>query len=451
MTSIMKPIHALILTAAALLLPSCDSKPTMRETLPADAAAELNELIETVLPSLGGKGNSLANALFGKGAVEDMLDELGETYGELLEDYDETGDARLKSDPDAITPLHVAVMFRREALVRELLKQGADPNAMQRTSEELLKSNPALPAEMDPPLCWAVVSQWGVDKELTPESTIRLIDMLVAAGADARGDAGGHALNMCTVGVGDEAVYLHLLELGADPMRGYSSIKGQEAMELVLNRGWRRAAERLKAAGLLQVDARRETGSSARYDEDGNLEAEWKRMETPLHRKVKEYVLHEDYVDDEQGRERARKLVTAIGLDGLADAAEEAGKDEEERYAEPMLQETIALLLDLGADVNAPHEASSTEGDILTPLLAALEKLPPADAPQERIEARGWLLLQLLQHGGTLDTRFPQSGGYGGYGERAGRSAAELIRAHTALAAWLEAQGVHLSPPEKNE
>ncbi len=48
---------------------------------------------------------------------------------ELLQHYAETGNAKLRPPLIHQTMLHLAVKYRKEALVRELLQQGADPNA----------------------------------------------------------------------------------------------------------------------------------------------------------------------------------------------------------------------------------------------------------------------------------------------------------------------------------
>ncbi len=382
----MKPLSAFLACAAALLFAACDSQPTMQETLPADAAAELHELLETVLPAAKEEDREVA----------DLID--------LLEEYDKTGNAALRGEPNDMTPLHLAVMYRREALVRELLRQGADPNATMRTSEELRESIPELPAEMDAPIVWAVVAGWGLEPEKnTVEISLRLIDMLVEAGADAKGAAGGHALLMSTVG-SEEAVYVRLLELGADPGLGYLPNRQQDAaIHLALRNGWRRAAEHLKAAGRLEIDKR---FVHCTMQEEG--EEEWKQWHTLLYNVV-------------------RALRYSEGTnEGISQQAREG----------------IRLVLELGADVNAPHQ-QYPNSDITTPLLAALEQLPPEDAPQACIEAYGWLLQQLLQHGGDLNTRYPK--------ERfeprlSNKTAADIIRAHAPIAQWLAEHGCPLPP-----
>ncbi len=371
----MKKLTSIMTCAAALMLASCESKPSMRENLPRDAAAELNELIETVLPEAGD---------------EELLD--------LLEDYDATGNVALTSATNAITPLHVAVMFRREALARELLRQGGDPNAQLPTPKRLLESSPGMSTEMDAPIVWAVVPQCGLEQEHnTTERTLRLIDQLVAAGAKVDGAAGGHALLMCTVN-SDEPVFLRLLELGARPTQGYLPDQGHKnaATYQALRNGWRQAAEKLHAAGFVEIDRRFVSSTVWSGNEV------WEKEATLLYSLVESYRYSED---------------SEVGI-------------------EQRTRDALSLVLDLGADVNAALR-QDWESGISTPMLLAVEKLPPNNAPQAHLEARGWLLLQLLQHGGDLNARLSPDK----------PTVLETLRSHPRLAAWLQEHGYTLPTP----
>ena len=371
----MKKLTSIIACAAALLLACCDNKPTMRETLPPDAAAELNELIETLLP---------------KDDDEELL--------HLLEDYDATGNVALTSSPTAVTPLHVAVKFRREALARELLRQGADPNAQLPTPKRLLESSPGMSTEMDAPITWVLVPQRGLEQERnTTEQTIRFIDLLVAAGAKVDGAAGGHALLMCTV-TSDESVFLHLLELGASPTQGYQPDQARRnaATYQALRNGWRRAAEKLNAAGFVEIDRRFVSSTVWSGNEV------WEKEATLLYSLVESYRYSED---------------SDVGI-------------------EQRTRDAICLVLDLGADVNSALRRDRESG-ISTPMLLAVEKLPLNNAPQAHLEARGWLLLRLLQHGGDLNARLSPDNS----------TVLETLRSHPRLAAWLQEHGYTLPTP----
>ncbi len=372
----MKTLPSLLLCVAALLA-ACERQPTMRDTLPPDAAAELGELMEEVLPVVD-------TETFFKAS------KCGDELLEMFETYNTTGNPRLRCEVDQHTPLHIAVLFRCEALVRELLRQGADPNAADAEREGIR------------PLEWTVQPMAGVGRYARPDASIRLIDALVAAGAEVKGEAGSAALRRCARYMRSEGqeVFLHLLNLGAPPLPG-------STVQDVLDNGWFEAAERLLAAGLLPADARI-TISGTRGDVSNPDEVHEKV--TLLYRLLPRYMAlagGEDYGEWQQNKE------------------------------------TLKLLLEKGADVNALQYDPRFPGTCLTPWLGLLELLPNEDAPQARIEACGVLVLQLLQHGGRLEARYPENELRP---ELSGKSVADILRAHPRLASWLAAQGVELLP-----
>ncbi len=77
-----------------------------------------------------------------------------------------------------------------------------------------------------------------------------LLDALVAAGADVKGDAGTRALYHCAAydSAAKEEVFLHLLELGADPARPLEGFDGPLAYYAAYA-GWPRALARLLPDG----------------------------------------------------------------------------------------------------------------------------------------------------------------------------------------------------------
>ncbi len=367
------------LLGIAALLSSCDSQPTMRDTLPPDAAAELTELMDEILPVVDERTFFKASK-----CSEELL--------EMFEVYNATGNPRLCCEVDGHTPLHLAVLFGCEALVRELLRQGADPNAQLGTDDES--------QEGIRPLVWTVQPMESLGFYPRPDASIRLIDALVAAGAEVKGTAGSVALRRCAANAVGQEVFLHLLDLGAVPMPG-------ETAQEVLDNGWFEAAEYLLAAGMLPADARITVRGSR-----GDLcqPEEVAGMVTLLYRLLPRYMF---FAGSEEGEEWQRRN-----------------------------RETLSLLLEKGADVNAPQEDVRFPGLILTPLLGLLEFLPGDEVSPARLEACGWLVLQLLQHGGRLDARYPQNALRP---QLSGKSVAEILRAHPRLAAWLEARGVSLA------
>ncbi len=248
-------IPILCCAAALLLLPAFGDvqapAPLSAEAtafLPADAAAEfrdLNAIIvrgyeqmmaeafnEEALSERPAKDQEAARALIGEARA----------YITILDEYARTGNPNQATPLTRQTPLHFAVMFRKEALVREMLRQGADPNARSALNG----------TEMDGPLTWAIGFAPLGDVKPDKDSSLRLIDMLVAAGAEVKGDVGGAMLVMLPLlrFEGAEEVYLHLLELGADPRVAFVQPGMEQHLVALQEKGWHRAALRLKEQGI---------------------------------------------------------------------------------------------------------------------------------------------------------------------------------------------------------
>ncbi len=401
---------SLLLSAAALLLTACERPVEPPAFLPADAAAEYVDLRGRITGEYEHMLDEAEKIDWSKSLFkrpDDADERLGalrrefEAQTRMLDEYARSANPNLATPEARQTPLQLATMHRKEALVRELLRQGADPNARSFFNGR----------ELDAALSWAVCHSTVGDARADKESALRLIKMLVDAGADVTGDVGGHCLFMLSIQnyEGAEDVYLHLLDLGADPNKGIIDMEDPMGRySSLISRGWSRAARRLHAEGRFKVDDRRVTSSSSCYDEEGNLEREWKTRETMLYSEIKLCILYDD------------------------DAEFAALK-----------RQSIALLLELGADIHAPHKGG------MTPLFEALRQLPKADAPQEQVENRGKLLLLLLEHGASMNTPCPAEDGT--LAAHSGKTMADILRSRPRLAAWLAEHGHPLPAPAPGE
>ena len=213
------------LGCAALLL-SCS--PQDKGSATPEAAAEL-ALISSYLPEIG---------------IDEVLEipESEEIYT-LMSDFATTADARLASRHAGITMLHLACLFKKPELARCLLLDHADPNARTGTG--------------DTPLGLAV-SMRGVEDEHTNDDTIiRLLDTLIAGGADLTLHAAEDMplLNYAGLNCYSEKVFLHLLDKGcsfdettcqAPAMMGWNT-----ALKRMLDMGAARTPEAMEALLLM--------------------------------------------------------------------------------------------------------------------------------------------------------------------------------------------------------
>ncbi len=355
----MTPLLRYILPLTALILSACDGGYEAPPTLSPKAAAEYLQVCERLEDVVQKTFDQLdeARGFFEK---EDEMTaihrRLGQEILDLLDAYGKSGDAALTTPTMHQTMLHFAVQHRMETLVDELLRQGADPNAVCDVSYMGLN-------EMDAPLVWTILPDVRGD-ELAHmpyrETAIRLIDRLVAGGARTNDDAGGHALLFCSISrhEGAEDVYLHLLEQGANPRLGYMRHTRhgnddeeyfQQAVGFFLHSHWPRALRKL-------IDM-------------GHLPAEWRNE----HKKTLLFILVEEHVTEL--REGCRDEDAAAGRLSL-----------------------IRVLLECGAGPNTP------QGGGWTPLnyAACLRPNEPEFAPewQELIDL-------LLSHGGNTAAIVP--------------------------------------------
>ncbi len=174
--------------------------------------------------------------------------------------YREERNARAVSPTHRITPLHLAAAAQEPELVRQLLDEGADPNAR-------MLSRPAEGCGLAPgdtPLTLALRREASFETQRDIEGAAAVVDALLRAGADISltGHAGSTPLALCAesyrfergfdYATGDptlsgEDFALCLLAAGA---RG-----GQAEAELMLHNGWGRALGKMLELGLVERPA----------------------------------------------------------------------------------------------------------------------------------------------------------------------------------------------------
>lgn len=123
----------------------------------------------------------------------------------LMADFAANPDARRTMPVSGVSMLHLACLFKKAELARCLLLDNADPNATT--------------AAGDTPLSLAVSIRGVEEEHLTDEETIRLIDTLIAGGADLNQHVAEDMplLNYAGLNSYSEKVFLHLLDKGCRP------------------------------------------------------------------------------------------------------------------------------------------------------------------------------------------------------------------------------------------
>lgn len=160
----------------------------------------------------------------------------------LMSDFSATANAQLQSRPSGISMLHLACVFKKPELARCLLLDHADPNATT--------------AMGDTPLGLAVAMRGAEDTSTDEDTLIKLIDTLVAAGADTSRNIMPDdipLLDYAGLNCYSEKVFLHLLDLNcpscettaqAPAMMGWNTalkrlldkgaVKSQDSMDILL-------------------------------------------------------------------------------------------------------------------------------------------------------------------------------------------------------------------------
>lgn len=139
----------------------------------------------------------------------------------LLQHYAKTKDAKYTTPKHHITLLHLACLFKKPALVLQLLKNGADPNATTIDDEG---------SPIDTPLRFAMSP--GITEADTDDISILIINLLVKHGADTKGaiSHGEGLLATAAATCDSRNIVQHLLQLAPEPT--------VHDLALLLERGW---------------------------------------------------------------------------------------------------------------------------------------------------------------------------------------------------------------------
>ena len=214
-----------LLMVSNLFISSCGPKDRGHAT--PEAAEEL-ALISSYLPEI---------------SIEEVLEiPAPDEVFFLMSDFSATANAQLQSRPSGISMLHLACVFKKPELARCLLLDHADPNAST--------------AMGDTPLGLAVAMRGAEDSATDEDTLIKLIDTLVAAGADTSRNIMPDdipLLDYAGLNCYSEKVFLHLLDLNcpscettaqAPAMMGWNTalkrlldkgaVKSQDSMDILL-------------------------------------------------------------------------------------------------------------------------------------------------------------------------------------------------------------------------
>lgn len=210
------------LIGGSLLLSSC--RPPDRGHATPQAAEEL-ALVTAYLPEVG------LDEVLELPDVQDIF--------ALVADFEINPDPRKAAQPSGITMLHLACLFKKTELARCLLLDMADPNARTATG--------------DTPLSLAVAMRGVEDDSVTDESTIALIDTLVAGGANLQLPAPGDMtlLNYSGLNCFSEKVFLHLMDKGCQA--------DETTCQAPAMMGWNTALKRMLDSGSAHAPGAKDT------------------------------------------------------------------------------------------------------------------------------------------------------------------------------------------------
>lgn len=348
---------ALPLVLAASMLLSC--APQDKGNATPEAAAEL-ALISSALPEIG---------------IDEILElPAADEIHLLLADFAAQADARLGSSPSGITMLHLACLFKKPELARCLLLDKADPNAVS--------------AQGDTPLGLAVALRGAEDDTVTADTLIRLIDILVAGGADITRNTAEDMplLNYAGLNCFSEDVFLHLLELGCP--------QDETSCQAPAMMGWNTALKRMLEAGAGDAPNARETMLLMAA---ANLHADTVKLLL-------------DAGADVNGGQLAGTTPLLEAAGHLLSPAEE-----EEPAHKAMILDVCALLIKRGADpylaeVRQEESVAFCAADILSrdaATLAALKERGVELTPRTIAFTQGVELLEAIGKAGALEQQVP--------------------------------------------
>ncbi len=311
------------------------------------------------LCSCGPSVDALGHASFEQAEFEQVAASMNEEARAVVEHYRSTRDARHASPTYGITLLHLAAMTHRIELVKQLLAEGADPNALMKIpSRRFLRGGgdpQLLPAA--PPLFLA--TRYNVSNAYSDDGAqdaLHVARVLAAHGADLNyhDPAGLGVLATCGFGTnwgnGNwEKCALSLLDMGAKPTR--------EDMVSAADKGAFTLLKRLLAMPegqphLHDHELMQELGGASFFMRDNKAGEDKGWLDC-----VK-LVLDESI--DVNARDEYGRSLLGDAADDLSfhDEEDEAGFDPSTPYVQYLL-----LLLKHGADPYAPYG----EADICTP------------------------------------------------------------------------------------
>lgn len=350
-----------LLISSNLLLVSCG--PRDRGNATPEAAHEL-ALISEYLPECN---------------IDEMLElPAGDEIHLLMGDFAATANARLLSRPSGVSMLHLASLFKKPELARCLLIDHADPNAAT--------------AMGDTPLGLAVSMRGAEDSETNADTIIKLIDVLVAAGADTQRNIMPDdlpLLDYAGLNCYSEKVFLHLLDLNCPicdttpqgpAMMGWNTalkqlldkgaVKSQVTMNILILQAAANlhcdTVEVLLNAGA-DVNAQHISGTTPLLEAAGHLLSPAEEKEE-AHRKA---ILDTCALLIKRGADPYLSEVSHEGSPAFC-AADILTKD----------AETIAAMKERGVNLETPEIKFTPGVELLEQIGKAtiMERIPPADA-----------------------------------------------------------------------
>lgn len=298
----------------------------------------------------------------------------------LMADFAATANARLTSRPSGVGMLHLACLFKKPELARCLLVDQADPNAVT--------------AMGDTPLGLAVSMRGAEDAGTTEDTIIKLIDVLVAGGADLTRHTAEDMplLNYAGLNGYSEKVFLHLLDLKCP----HDETSGQAPAMM----GWNTALQRMLDMGAGKPEGAMDTmllmaaanlhPATVELLLNAGADANAHQLSgtTPL-LEAAGHLLHQFTIGEDKDEERLRSILDTCAL--LIKRGADPYLAETRQEGSPAFTAADILTKDAGIieemnrrGVNlTPREIVFTPGPELLEQVgkaSVLDKLPPAEA-----------------------------------------------------------------------
>ncbi len=284
--NITTPLSCALLTPAALM---AAAEPVLSPALERDLA-DMEAFFNPAF--LGSIQSDIGKSILKK------YQDVSQEWLDVIAHYRRTGDARYASPTRRTTLLHLACIAKKPELVRQLLAEGAAPNA--------LTYHPEMERSYDGAFTFTLCDKfYPCTPPSNKENSLRIIDLLVAAGGDAKGRQAGSALHMMPLLFsqveGAEDIALHMLTLGTDPGRNALNkilndkdkdgkkldqvqLSRHRFLELATREGWARVLEHMLREGMLtNIDLHPEDETSLLCNLVAKMaESQWDADEAPL-------------------------------------------------------------------------------------------------------------------------------------------------------------------------